>query len=143
MIEMILRTEEEKRLLWDAIVECGAVVGVWGNYGFLRSASRPEDGGVLPRLAHCFCRRSGWGGAVAGLTAVAAVGTVHRPPRMLEVGQEAEFYMVVDDPPSTRGGGGGSGRLAARIVPWPRVQRAGVKSAPPALAAGGGQGGWQ
>jgi len=53
--------------------------------------------------------------------AVAAVGTVHRPPRMLEVGQEAEFYMVDDDPLSTRGGGGGGGRLAARIVrPLPR-----------------------
>ena len=61
------------------------------------------------------------GGAVAGWTVVAAAGTVHRPPRLLEVGQEAEFYMVHDDPPSTRGGGGGGGRLAVRIVrplPW-------------------------
>ena len=58
---------------------------------------------------------------MAGWTAVAAVGTVHRPPRMLEVGQEAGFYMVDDDPPSTRGGCGGGGRLAARIVrPLPR-----------------------
>jgi len=42
-------------------------------------------------------------------------------PRMLEVGQEAECYMVDDDPPSTRGEGGGGGRLAAHIVrPLPR-----------------------
>ena len=40
------------------------------------------------------------------------------PPalRMLEVGQEAEFYMVDVDLMSMQGGGGGVGRLAARIV---------------------------
>ena len=78
MIEMILRTEEEERLLWNAVVECGVVVSVRGDYGFLRSASRPEDGGVLPRLALCFCLCGGWGGPVAGWTAVVAVGTVRR-----------------------------------------------------------------
>ena len=58
-IKMILCTEEEERLLRDAVVECRAVVGVRGNYGFLRSTSRPEDGGVLPRLTYSFCLRSG------------------------------------------------------------------------------------
>ena len=62
-VEIILRAEEEeRRLLGDAVVECGAVVGVWGDYGFLRSASRPEDGGVLPCLSCCFCLHGGWGG---------------------------------------------------------------------------------
>ena len=42
-------------------------------------------------------------------------------PRMLEVGQEAEFYMVDNNLPSTWGGGGGSGHLAVCIVrPLPR-----------------------
>ena len=40
---------------------------------------------------------------------------------MLEVGQEAEFYMVANNLPSTWGGGGGSGHLAVCIVrPLPR-----------------------
>jgi len=37
-IEMILRAEEEERLLRDAVVECGAVISVRGDYSFLRSA---------------------------------------------------------------------------------------------------------
>ena len=53
------------------------------------------------------------------------VTTSDAAPRMLEVGQEVEFYMVDNDPPSTRGGGGGGGgRLAASIVrplPWGSV----------------------
>ena len=60
-------------------------------------------------------RLDGGGGGGDGLPA----------PRMLEVGQEVEFYMVDNDPPSTRGGGGGGGgRLAASIVrplPWGSV----------------------
>ncbi len=61
-IEMILHTEEEERLLREAVVECGTMVGVRGDYCFLRSVSRPEDGGVVPHLARCFCLRGGWGG---------------------------------------------------------------------------------
>ena len=63
-IEMIMHAEEEERLLRDAMVEveCGAVVCVCGNYGFLRSTSRPEDGGVLPHLARYFYLCGGWGG---------------------------------------------------------------------------------
>jgi hypothetical protein len=32
---MILHAEEDERLLRDAVVECGVVVGVRGDYGFL------------------------------------------------------------------------------------------------------------
>jgi hypothetical protein len=119
-IEMILQAEEEERLLQDALGECGAVVGVRGDYGFLKSASRPEDGGALPHLAHCFCLRGGWGGGGGRLDGGGGDGDGPPAPRMQEVG-EAEFYMVDDDPPSSRGGGGGGSRLAARIVrPLPR-----------------------
>ena len=45
-------------------------------------------------------------------------------PRLLEVGQEAKFYMVDDDPPSMLGMGSGGGCLTVcivRLLPWRSV----------------------
>ena len=98
-IKMILRAEEEERLL----AGCRGGMRSGGRCpGQLRLPEvRVEAGGSS--LSRCFCLRGGWGRRwQAGRRWRHGDGPP--APRMLELGQEAEFYMVNNVPPSTRGG---------------------------------------
>ena len=102
----------------DAVVECGAVVGVRGNYGFLRCASRPED-----PVSHVVFASAVAGGGGGRLDDGGGMGTVRRPRGCWSWARRRNSTWSTTSL-RLRGvgsGGGGGGHLAARIVrPQPR-----------------------